>query len=216
MRAAARPKKIRRRRVRICAIVICTALLLSLLWLESSLRPTVEQNAQMAARNSVTQLLCQSAEESMAAAEGTPFTTVLYDTNGMIAAVEVSAPAVNRLQNSIVARASELLQDHADAAVPVPLGSAGGMTLFSASGPTIRVRIRPHGAVTPQLQSSLEAAGINQTLHRLTLLLSCEVELIAPLCRETICVEYPCLLAETLLVGDLPDYMLAGFAQQST
>lgn len=144
----------------------------------------------------------------MAQQGDTAYTTVLYDTDGDIAAVEVSAASVNQLQNAIISRASASLHGGADTTIPIPLGAAGDMTLFSANGPTIRVKIRPHGAVTPQLESSFEEAGMNQTLHRLTLTLTCEVELIAPFCHETVFVEYPCLIAETLLVGNLPEYML--------
>lgn len=216
MRRSAMPSAAVRRKRRVRITAIAAALLITVCWLEFSLRPTVEQNALLSARLAVTQLLCRAAEESMTEEGDAAYTTVLYDTNGAIAAVEVSAAAVNRLQNAMISRASALLHEEADTTIRVPLGAAGGMTLLSANGPSIRVRIRPHGAVVPELQSSFESAGMNQTLHRLMLVLMCEVELIAPFCSDTICVEYPCLIAETLLVGDLPDYLLAGAAQPSS
>ncbi len=211
MRRSANPAPAVRRRRRLRITAIAAVFLIVVCWLEFSLRSTVEQNALSAARLAVTQLLCSAAEESMAEETDIAYTTVLYDTDGAIAAVEVSAEAVNRLQNRIISRASEMLHEEADTTIRVPIGAAGGMMLFSANGPSIRVRIRPHGAVTPELQSSFEEAGMNQTLHRLTLVLMCEVELIAPLCSDTVCVEYPCLIAETLLVGNLPEYMLTDF-----
>lgn len=208
MRREKRPVRAVKWRRRLCAGLVILFVCLILFWFEQALRPTINRSARLAAQVEVTHLLCAAAEESMAQQGDTAYTTVLYDTDGDIAAVEVSAASVNQLQNAIISRASASLHGGADTTIPIPLGAAGDMTLFSANGPTIRVKIRPHGAVTPQLESSFEEAGMNQTLHRLTLTLTCEVELIAPFCHETVFVEYPCLIAETLLVGNLPEYML--------
>lgn len=200
----------RKLRRRLIAGATVLAILLALLRLEGALAPAVRSTCATAVQQSLTALLCRAAEDSLAANEQKSYATILYNPDGSIAALMVSAAAVNALQADLTARASAAISDYTADGISVPVGGASGLTILSGRGPRIRVRLCPVGAVTPALSSSFEEAGINQTIHRLTLTLTAQVRLAAPLQDETVTASYSCLVAETWLVGELPDYLLAG------
>ena len=63
------------------------------------------------------------------------------------------------------------------------LSRSGGITgsrYLSGFGPGINIKIIPVGNVVTNLKSEFNAAGINQTLHRIYLELACTVTIVTP------------------------------------
>ena len=61
------------------------------------------------------------------------------------------------------------------------------------------------GYAKSKLLSNFASAGINQTLHRIILKVSVNVYLVMPWYRASSSVEAEFILAETLIVGKVPD-----------
>ena len=85
------------------------------------------------------------------------------------------------------------------------LGSALGLKLFSAQGPKIHIKIANVGNVDTKLVSEFTSQGINQTLHRVYLNLSCEVTILTPYNTIKQMIENQVLIAESVIVGTVPD-----------
>ena len=82
-------------------------------------------------------------------------------------------------------------------------------------GPNIPIKISTSGTVITKVRSEFENAGINQTIHRIYLDVSCSVSLLTPynVVEEKITNEV--LLIENVVVGLIPStyYNLEGMTQ---
>ena len=71
--------------------------------------------------------------------------------------------------------------------------------------PSIRVKIIPQGSVTVDYATEFESTGINQTRHRIYIIVNTDIKMIVPLVSENIRVTTNIPIAETIIVGDVPE-----------
>ena len=67
------------------------------------------------------------------------------------------------------------------------------------------VRILPVGSVHGEFHTDFQTAGINQTRHRVTLVLTAQVQLVVPTGAKKVEVSTQVAMAESIIVGDVPD-----------
>ncbi len=127
-----------------------------------------------------------------------------YASDGSIAAVSVDTDILNRLGSALATRLTEALGDMERETVDIPLGTALDFPLFSGLGPNVQVEVLDVGHVTAAFDSAFQDAGINQTIYSVNLLLSAEVILLLPGGTYTLTVESVLPVAETILLGDVP------------
>ncbi|MCD7917171.1 MAG: sporulation protein YunB [Clostridiales bacterium] len=127
-----------------------------------------------------------------------------YASDGSIAAVSVDTDILNRLGAALATRLTEDLSDLERETVEIPLGTALDFPLFSGLGPNVQVEVLDVGHVTAAFDSAFQDAGINQTIYSVNLLLSAEVILLLPGGTYTLTVESVLPVAETILLGDVP------------
>jgi len=90
----------------------------------------------------------------------------------------------------------------------IPLGTLTGELLFSALGPSVRVRVQSIGHVSAAYQNEFTSVGINQTKHSVYLEMTIMINLLIPGDIITVqSVERVCI-AETIIIGDVPDTYL--------
>ena len=111
--------------------------------------------------------------------------------------------------NGIAYNASLAIQDELEKAdahdLSIPLGSVLGSDLFSGTGPMVNVRIQPAGNVSTQYKSEFAAAGINQTRHKIVLVINTEVIIILPTASSSVTVSTQITVSETIIVGTVPN-----------
>ncbi len=127
-----------------------------------------------------------------------------YASDGSIAAVSMDADTLNRLGSALATRLTEVLSGMERETVEVPLGTALEFPLFSGLGPDVQAEILNVGHVTAEFDSAFQDAGINQTIYSVNLLLTAEVILLLPGGTYTMEVETVLPVAETILLGDVP------------
>ncbi|MBQ6153129.1 MAG: sporulation protein YunB [Ruminococcus sp.] len=130
-----------------------------------------------------------------------------YSSSG-VQAISTDSEKINKIKAGV----SSLSQDYIDTAaqqdgVDIPLGELTGLVLFSQAGPSIHLSISSKQVVKCVLQSSFESAGINQTIHHITLNVETEVTVYNPYrIREPIETETSYEIAQTVIVGSVPSY----------
>ena len=92
--------------------------------------------------------------------------------------------------------------------IKIPLGSFSGVSIFAGLGPKITYEINPYGEVFCYFTSNFETAGINQTYHKLYLIIKIKVNVVLPLKNVLVNSESEVLLCETLIVGKIPEVYL--------
>ena len=84
--------------------------------------------------------------------------------------------------------------------------------MLSGRGPGVKIRISSIGNIETDLESEFTSQGINQTLHRIYVDVSCNVKVLTPFKDIERKITNKVLLAENVIVGNIPDtyYNLEG------
>lgn len=134
--------------------------------------------------------------------------------DGKVTSLEANTLAINTLKAKLSKEITEYIRKDYNARVGVPAGAFTGIVLLSSIGPDITVTLNINGSVTTNIKSDFTSAGINQTLHRIYLVVDADVSLTCPIiAHETSFItEYD--LCQTVIVGNTPD-MLADFSSKT-
>lgn len=134
------------------------------------------------------------------------------DDNGKILALRANVIEMNRLSSEISTRIQDLNDRLDETYVKIPIGNFTGNSLLAGRGPTIKVRIIPAGTVSIEFKTEFISSGINQTRHRVYLEIKNKMSIVAPFTSERVEVVNEVNIAETVLIGDVPQtfYNLQG------
>lgn len=199
--------KLRRRMALLCVLVSLGLIAGSLLMVEHNLTRVVLSLAQAQARAMAVRILNESAAELLSSGAVTydSLMCVTEDNEGRVRLIQANTPEMNRLAAQVSLLAQSKLQETRDQAVRVPLGSAMGLTLLAGAGPRIEVRILPVGSVHADFKTDFQTAGINQTRHRVSLVLTAQVQLVIPTGAQTVEATTQVAMAESIIVGEVPE-----------
>jgi len=199
--------KLHRQAALFCLALCLVVIVSSILFVEGNLTRVVLSLAQAQARAMAVRILNEAAAELLASGEVTydALMHVTADESGRVRLIQANTPEMNRLAAKVSLMSQAKLQSNRDQVVRVPLGSALGMTLFAGAGPKIEVQVLPVGSVQVEFRTDFQTAGINQTRHRVTLLLTAQVQLVIPTGAKTVEASTQVAMAESIIVGEVPD-----------
>lgn len=112
---------------------------------------------------------------------------------------------LNILAADCADKALEFISSMGEQGISVPLGTITGIAFFSGKGPSVKVYFTPVGSVQSTFNSKFISSGINQTLYRVNLELTASVKLVMPSVSKTIEVNAQAAIAESIIVGDVPE-----------
>ena len=115
---------------------------------------------------------------------------------------------VNRLKTDILNIINDEILSLDTEDLGIPLGSLLLPEFLSGKGPKIPVRILTIRNSDADFQSNFSEAGINQTLQQLTMRVSVDVTILVLGETESITVSSQVVVAETIIVGQVPDTFL--------
>lgn len=132
------------------------------------------------------------------------------DLNGKITALKTNMSEVNRLKTSILNIINDeiLAMDTTD--MGIPLGSLVLPEIMSGRGAHIPVQILSISNSDASFESRFTEAGINQTLQKITMHVSVDVAILVLGRTENFTVSSEVVVAETIIVGQVPDTLLQG------
>ncbi len=128
----------------------------------------------------------------------------VYDENGRLVSAKLCSSNINIIQNMIISEVNKSIGNLESETITVPSGSLSGLFLLSGRGPDIKVKLIPVGSAQAELKSSFEFAGINQTCHKISLDIKAEARAVFPYSSEKITVNLNCILAENIIIGEVP------------
>ena len=130
------------------------------------------------------------------------------DLDGRITALKTNIGEVNRLKSDILNIINDeiLALDSTD--IGIPLGSLFLPEFISGKGPEIPVHIIAIRNSDATFISHFSEAGINQTLHQVTMVVSVDVAVLVLGKTDTFTMTSEVVIAETVIVGAVPDTFL--------
>lgn len=131
--------------------------------------------------------------------------TVVRNDSGAVLSAEANAAAINRLSAAVISSLNDTLASDDHTVLRLPLFNATGSAFLIGRGPKITLRLQQNGAATTALDSTFSEAGINQTQHRLELTVRFRAVVLAAGMSEPIETVGTFLVAETIIVGTVPE-----------
>lgn len=128
---------------------------------------------------------------------------VKYDKNGKVTLMQANTILMNNIAAEVALEVQEQLQKISQSKIKAPLSNAFDTRLVNL--PSINVNIIPQGSVAVDFATEFEASGINQTRHRIYIIVVTEIKMIVPLISEDIKITTNIPIAETIIVGEVPD-----------
>lgn len=206
-------KKIPQRKKLKLKVKLLLVLVLSIaviFFVDAQIRPVIQSMAQYRAKNMATQIMNQAVYQVLDQKAETldNILTIQRDEQGNISAIEANTAFINRIQaelsESIVGSFAEIA-DKEENEIDIPIGTLLGIQIFSGRGPEIRMKIVPNGSVKTVTESKFTSSGINQTLHQIVVNVEATVTAIIPGYTTSVSVPANYILAETLIVGSVPN-----------
>ena len=202
-----------RRRIRIAkwvAFLTLAAAIAGFFALRSRLWPVVMGLAQTQIRNTTSDLINDAIVDQIASGN-IQYDRIVYfekDLNGRITALKTNMAEVNRLKTDILNLINDQILAQDSDHLGVSLGSLVLPEFFAGKGPEIPVRILSIRNSDAGFHSQFQEAGINQILHQLQMEVLVDVTILVLGQTEDFTVSSQVVVAETVIVGDVPDTYL--------
>lgn len=196
-------------RILIFAVIIGTLLLVLF---RTKFHSTIRSLAETQVKNTTSDLINDAIDKQIDTGN-IQYDRIVYfekDLNGKITALKTNMSEVNRLKTSILNIINDeiLAMDTTD--LGIPIGSLILPELVSGRGPQIPIQILSISNSDASFESYFTEAGINQTLQKITMNISVDVAILVLGRTENFTVSSEVVVAETIIVGQVPDTLLQG------
>ena len=185
-------------------------LLALVIWAFAALRarlwPVVRSLAQTQVINTASDLINDAILEQIMEGQ-IQYDRIVYfekDLNGRITALKTNMAEVNLLKTETLNIINDEIMAEDTEHLGVSLGSLFLPEFFSGMGPSFPVRILSIRNSDASFQSEFTEAGINQTLQKLRMDVILDVTILVLGQTETFTVASQMVVAETIIVGDVP------------
>lgn len=191
-------------------VVLALAAVLLFLMFRSRYREIIRELAETQVKNTTSDLTNDAIAKQIA--NGViQYDRIVYfekDLDGRITALKTNMSEVNRLKTDILNIINDeiLALDTSD--IGIPLGSLFLPEFLSGKGPAIPVHILSIRNSDATFASSFSQAGINQTLHQLTMVVSVDVAVLVLGETTSFTINSEVVVAQTVIVGDVPNTFL--------
>ena len=202
-----------RKKAKICivVIVVLTVVIGGLFYFRGNVVPLVTDTAYNTVWSKTVEALntaYEVATEDMDAANYQNFVTIVRDDAGNVEMLSVNMLFVNKVMSNI----STIIQNEMTSllfdGVNVPLGAFSCRVWLGEHGLAVKLEIMTVGLAECSFRTEFESVGINQVLHSLYIDITAYAQVILPLESSNVECSSSLLLAENVIVGDVPEFII--------
>ena len=172
---------------------------------KAQLRDIIIRDMQTVAEKSVTMAVDDFLSEHFDLGE--KLCDISYN-NGAVSAITTNSSYVNYVKNYITDKAQEhidYLSHHQG--VGERLGNFTGLVLLTNLGPEVYFNVDSTQTVSCEFESTFEGAGLNQTVHHITMTVYVDLLIYNPYrISQTVSTSSTFEIAQTVIVGNVPSY----------
>ncbi|ABR48382.1 Sporulation protein YunB [Alkaliphilus metalliredigens QYMF] len=177
----------------------------SFTYIDRKIMPTVQALGELKAQELTTRAINESISVVIRQdIEYEDLVSIKEDEEGNITLMQANTMLMNRIASDVALTIQEHLKQIKTTSDRIPLGNALGSQLLAQYGPKIKLSVTPLGMVDVNFGTEFEHSGINQTRHRIFLVVNTSVRVIVPFSGSTIHVTTYVPVAETVIVGRVP------------
>ena len=197
------------------AVCVLLALITVVLLIDAKLRPIIRSTASVQAQSYAA---VTAGREIPSILTQTPsgydsLVRIKRNADGNIVSIETDAMQINLLKSKINSAVAKNLSGLSAKELGIPIGTLTGLALLNGRGPKISTVISVTGSAQTSFFDTFDEAGINQTRHQLFLKTTATMLIVFPGETVTAAYTYTTLVAETIIVGEVPE-MYAGITQK--
>lgn len=200
----------RRRRARRILCICLSAVILFLIYFEVAVRVQLSEVIRVRMRALAQRAVNEAVEEFLTenTDAGQRLTALCFFDSGAVSAIRTDPAYINYVKADIARRAQERIDRLAhDEGISVPLGSFSGLVFLNAVGPGVQMTVESSQTVSCSFSSTFESAGINQTLHHISLTVAVDIAVYNPYrIYSGIGIASDYEIAQTVIVGSVPNY----------
>lgn len=190
----------------IAAVMLVIILVTAYLLIDARIKGSILELAQAKAQLKVVELINQAVYEKVVQeTEYKDIVNVHKDDEGRIVMIQANTVILNQIIAKTISEVIAGLDKLDEETIRIPLGQITGITFLSGSGPRIEVKIIPSKQLSVNVKDKFEQAGINQTRHQIYLIINSKVKMAVPLMSKEIHVTTTIPMAETIIVGEVPE-----------
>ena len=195
------------RRLFVFSILVLVIAVTGFFLLRNQYRDVIRDLAQTQVKNATSDLTNDAIARQIA--EGTiAYDRIVYfekDLDGGITALKTNIGEINRMKTDILNIINDEILALSITDIGIPIGSLFLPELFSGRGPCIPVEILSIRNSDATFASNFTQAGINQTLHELTMIVSIDVSILVLGETNSFTMTSEVVVAQTVIVGHVPN-----------
>lgn len=189
------------------AACILIAFAAAVLLADARLRPAVNELAALEAHRLATERINTAVMNvlSECSLDYSDIVKISYGTDNSITGISTDAVKLNLFKSKITEAIDGAFEDKERTEIRIPLGTATGISLFSGAGPQIKVKVGCSASTSSDFDNVFTSAGVNQTQHSVMLNIETTVVISLAEKRLTEKAETSLCIAQTVIVGSVPD-----------
>lgn len=134
------------------------------------------------------------------------FSTISENGDGRVTSMSADTPSINRIKAAATVKVQDELNAISSDYIKIPLMSISGFPVLNGMGISIPVKIVPMTLVDAEFDESFISNGINQTRHKLDMVIKVRVAYSGFLLNKTETIETQVPLINSVINGDVPQY----------
>ena len=191
-------------------LILFCIILVAFLLFRSRYNAVIRELAKTQVTNATSDLINDAVAKQIALGD-IAYDRIVYfekDLNGRITALKTNIGEVNKLKTDTLNVINDEILAMDTSHIGIPLGSLILPEFLSGRGPQIPVEVLTIRNSDADFTSQFSHAGINQTLHQLHMTVWVDVSVLVLGSTISFSVEADVVVAETIIVGDVPDTYL--------
>lgn len=192
--------------IKLILVIVLVFTLIAYYYIEVSIRPTLATICEVQAKVIATRIINETVRNELN--KDSVKDQILmpsYDNQGKINMIRTDAMVMNTISNSIAKNVQQKISDLENQAFSIPLFTALDSQLMAGKGPKLHFTILPQGSVLVDFITEFEESGINQTRYKIYITTEVDMRVISPVATNSTTVKNNMLIAEIVIVGDVPD-----------
>ena len=194
-------------------ILLIIIAILGVFYLQGRLTPVTDKFVESKAKYIGNKIINDNILQMLADAPPEEFFILGKNNEGRIISATTNTAAMNSFKSQLHNRLNEGFGDISNSSFGIPILNIIGADWMSGWGPSVYVRLLYNGNIEADFENEFMAAGINQTKHIIYINTKAEVWAVVS-GRQILCqIENRMPIAETVIMGDVPNVFLNGLGR---
>ena len=175
--------------------------------IDSAVRPVITEAVLIKGKHEAEKMIYSTALAKLRELrpQYSSFVKISRTDNGSVTTLETDTNSISIVASEISLSVIEHLGEIEEQEFSIHSGTLTGKSFLAGRGPKVKFRIETGGRLTSDIESTFQSAGINQTLHSISLKMNITVTVFVPGFITSGSADVTLPLAQTVIVGVVPE-----------